>query len=128
MSARAAMPWRNSSGKVARDSSGTPSARKPFHVNASVTHRLVLSIEACAVGGGFDHGDQLGQPRPTPRRVAERQELVAPGHRGCAGQQDVLDIVELKHQRAAWCGSLHLVEHVGERRFEPQGLLDLVGA
>ena len=43
------MPWRNASGKVARDSSGTPSARKPFHVNASVIHRFVLSIEACAV-------------------------------------------------------------------------------
>ena len=38
---------RNSSGKVASDSSGTPSARNPFHVNANVTQRSELSIVAC---------------------------------------------------------------------------------
>ena len=42
------MPVRNSSGKVCSDSSGTPSARKPFHVNASVTQRSELSIVAVA--------------------------------------------------------------------------------
>ena len=56
MSARAAMPWRNSSGKVARDSSGTPSARRPFQVNASVTHRFVLSIVAGAVAADSTMG------------------------------------------------------------------------
>src|SRR3954470_20488776 len=38
MSARAAMPWRNSSGKVANDASETPNARNPFHVKPTVTH------------------------------------------------------------------------------------------
>ena len=42
------MPVRNSSGKVCSDSSGTPSARKPFHVNASVTQRSDSSIVAVA--------------------------------------------------------------------------------
>ena len=54
MSARAAMPSRNSSGKVASDSSGTPSARRPFHVNANVTQRSELSIVACASAADCD--------------------------------------------------------------------------
>ena len=41
---------------------------------------------------------QLGQPRPATCGGVERQELVAPGDRRSAGQQDVLDIVELKHR------------------------------
>src|SRR3984885_11896753 len=39
----------------------------------------------------------------------------------------MLNVVQLKHRCTFRCGSLHLVEHVGERRFEPQFLLDLVG-
>ena len=35
------MPCLNSSGKVASESSSTPSARSPFQVKASVTHRLL---------------------------------------------------------------------------------------
>ena len=46
MSARAGMPCLNSSGKVASDVSSTPSALRPFQVNASVTQRLSLSTEA----------------------------------------------------------------------------------
>ena len=42
---------------------------------------------------------QLGQPRPAARGGVERQELVAPGDRRRAGQQDVLDVVELEHRR-----------------------------
>jgi hypothetical protein len=38
----------------------------------------------------------------------------------------VLDVVDLKHLRTLCCGSLHLVEHVRERRLEPQSFLDLV--
>ena len=37
---RAAMPCRNSSGNVASDASSTPSARNPFQVNATDTHRF----------------------------------------------------------------------------------------
>src|SRR6478752_7036583 len=40
---------------------------------------------------------QLGQPRPATCGGVERQELVAPGDRRRAGQQDVLDVVELEH-------------------------------
>src|ERR1700739_1053644 len=39
----------------------------------------------------------------------------------------MLNVLQRKHRCTVRCGSLHLVEHVGERRFEPQGLFDLVG-
>src|SRR6201995_2786471 len=39
----------------------------------------------------------------------------------------MLNVLQLKHRCTFRCRSLHLVEHVGERRFEPQGLFDLVG-
>ena len=42
------MPCLNSSGKVASEASSTPSARRPFQVNATDTHRLSFSIEARA--------------------------------------------------------------------------------
>ena len=45
-SARAAIPCRNSSGNVDSEASSTPSARRPFQVNATVTHRLSLWIDA----------------------------------------------------------------------------------
>ena len=64
--------------------------------------------------------EQLGQPRPATCGGVERQELVAPGDRRSAGQQDVLDVVELEHL-------LHLVEHVGEGSLQAQRLLDLIG-
>ena len=44
--ARATMPCLNSSGKVASEASSTPSARRPFQVNATVTQRFSLSTEA----------------------------------------------------------------------------------
>jgi hypothetical protein len=44
-SARAAMPCRNSSGNVESEASLRPSARKPFQVKATVTHRLSFSTE-----------------------------------------------------------------------------------
>ena len=40
------MPCLNSSGKVASESSSTPSARRPFQVKATVTQRLSVSTEA----------------------------------------------------------------------------------
>ena len=36
-------------------------------------------------------------PGASGRRVPERQELVAPGHRGRTSKQDMLDVVELEH-------------------------------
>ena len=50
---RAAMPCRNSSGNVASDASSAPSARNPFQVNATDTHRfskLTVSVTAFADG------------------------------------------------------------------------------
>ena len=57
------------------------------------------------------HFLQNGMQPSTPAcRIPEGQELVAPGQRWSAGQQDVLDVVELKHGAVLY-GSLHLVEH-----------------
>ena len=53
-SARAAMPCRNSSGKVASEASSTPSAPSPLQVKATVTQRL---------SGGCD--SERDVPRPT---------------------------------------------------------------
>lgn len=47
MAARDTMPSRNASGNVASESSGTPRARRPFQVNATVTQRSAESMEAC---------------------------------------------------------------------------------
>ena len=66
------------------------------------------------------------QLRP-PAALAKRKKLVSPRERGHARQQDVLDVVELKHGTTDG-ESLHLVEHVRKRRLELQCLLDLVGA
>ena len=44
MAARAAIPWRNSPGKVASEDSSTPSARKPFHVKPMLSHRVYDSL------------------------------------------------------------------------------------
>ncbi len=48
---------------------------------------------------GLDDGNELGQPRPAPGGVVEREEFVAPGHGRSTGQQDVLNVFELKHVR-----------------------------
>ena len=84
-------PARNSSGKVASDSSGTPSARRPFQVNANVTQRSVLSIEACAVGGGLAPCRAVPTATPGRRRgcrtTGTRSVPSSPacGSAGCAG-------------------------------------------
>ena len=49
------------------------------------------------VGCGLNLVEQFGQPGPAAGRRVERQELVAPGDGGRAGQQDVLDVVEFEH-------------------------------
>src|SRR4029077_3202566 len=47
------MPCRNSSGKVASDASSTPSARNPFQVSATDTHRFSkLTVSATAFADG----------------------------------------------------------------------------
>ena len=46
VSARAAIPILNSSGKESSEASLRPSARRPFQVKATVTHRLFSSTVA----------------------------------------------------------------------------------
>src|SRR5437762_3604512 len=69
----------------------------------------------------------IGQPGPSARSVAERQEFVSSRERGYTSYQDVLDVLEFKHGRSCG-GSLHLIEHVRESRLELERFLDLVGA
>ena len=45
IAARAAMPWRNSSGNVASSASPMPSALKPSCVKATVTQRLSMAVD-----------------------------------------------------------------------------------
>ena len=69
-SARAAMPCRNSSGKVASDASSTPSAPSPFQVKATVTQRL---SGACVSGDGGAAADHVEQVRPATRDPTARR-------------------------------------------------------
>ena len=60
-----------------------------------VVHRVAR------VGGRLHRVQHFGEPRPPAGRVVEGQELVAPGHRRRAGQQDVLDVVEFERVTAS---------------------------
>src|SRR5947199_8293048 len=68
-----------------------------------------------------------GEPGPPARSVAKRQKFVATRDRWRADQKNVLDIVNLQHVTSSW-GSLHLIEHVRQRRLEFHGFLDFLGA
>ena len=111
-----AMPCRNSSGKVASDESATPSARRPFQVNATEIQRLSWSID---VIDGLRRGNFVkdpSEPSPPLCRLTERKEFVAPGECRNARQQDMLDIVKFQHSLPLPCAApgsllLHLVEH-----------------
>ena len=95
--ARATMPCLNSSGNVASEASSTPSAPRPFQVNATVTQRLSCSTEARIAAADCTFSRIARQPSPSTGGVAKRQELVSPGERRRAGQQDVLDVVKFEH-------------------------------
>src|SRR5947209_10512265 len=126
-SARAAMPCRNSSGKVASEASGTPRARSPFQVKATVTHRE--SVEP---------PDPTTRPVPTLSMIPDSQ---ARPPAGCRKVRNPYRAARARGRasRKCWISSssstafppdrsLHLVEHAGESRLQPEGLLDLVGA
>ena len=60
--------------------------------------------------------------------MPERQELVSRCERRCAGQQEVLNIIQFQHvELVSQSVSLHLVEHVREGLLQLQCLLDLSG-
>src|SRR3954447_22897473 len=120
------MPCRNSSGKVASEASGTPRARSPFQVKATVTHR-----------------ESVAPPDPTTRPVPTLSMMPESQARPPAGCRKVRNPYRAarargRASRKCWTSSssstalppdrsLHLVEHAGESRLQPQGLLDLVG-
>src|SRR5918995_591077 len=119
------MPCLNSSGKLQSEASSSPSARNPFHVKASVTHRLLESSDTCASAADrtvsrrpFSHL----RPDVGSRNETKRYSPVSAG---------------VRVSRICWMSSnssmsattlLHLVEHGRERVLEPQRLLDLVRA
>src|SRR5262249_489761 len=67
------------------------------------------------------------EPGPAPGGIPKRQKLVPAGEGRRASQKHVLDVIEFEHDGSP-SGSLHLVEHLPERRFQLERLLDLVGA
>src|SRR6185369_16682690 len=125
--ARATMPCLNSSGNVASEASSTPSARRPFQVNATVTQRLSLSTEVLTSAADCTLSRMpASQARPPAgfRKVRNSYRPVRAG---------------VRVSRLCWISSnssitlspdplLHLVEHVGEGSLDLEGLLDFVGA
>ena len=87
ISARATMPCLNSSGNEASEPSSTPSARRPFQVNATDTHRLSFSIEARSLPGRMHRLKDGGQPGPSAGSVPKRQKFVSSGDRWRAGHR-----------------------------------------
>src|SRR5262245_2021649 len=74
------------------------------------------------------------QPGPSLGRLTKRKELVSTRDRGYARQQKVLNVLTLEHHASRGSihvatpssGSLHLVEHRGQRAFDPQSLLHFI--
>src|SRR2546429_225830 len=64
---------------------------------------------------------------PSACRISKREEFVSPRQRWHSHQQDVLYVIEFKHE-ARSTTSLHLVEHVRESRLESERLLDFFRA
>src|SRR4051812_21303367 len=120
------MPCRNSSGKLAREASLTPSARKPDQVNATDTQRLCCATSA-------------------PTSWAEATLSIIPASQarpreGCRNDRNSYRPVSAGtlFSTMCWMSSnssmatllqsalLHLVEHRGHCAFHPQCLLDLI--
>src|SRR5215471_11281097 len=125
--ARATMPSRKSSGKVASEPSSTPSARSPFHVNAIVTQRwsdwpapaILAPVPTLSM-----RPDSHARPWAGSRNVTNPYRAARAGgrvSRKCWMSSS--SSVTLSTDR-----SLHLIEHGGERRLQLQSFLDLVGA
>ena len=130
---QAAQPVLGSGRAGVAEDRGTPCHTFPERVREA-GQRLLVDAE-CPQSGpgegqrdptvGFVHGglgvrgrghllQQFGEPGPSARRGVEGQELVAPGDGRCAGQQDVLDVVELEHGR--YCIWSSMVEKADLRR------------
>src|SRR5262249_3441938 len=124
--ARATMPSRNSSGKVARDASSTPSARSPFHVNAIVAQRwsawpaaaILAPVPTLSI-----RPDSHARPWARSRNVTDPYRAARAGgrvSRKCWMSSS--SSIKLSPDR-----SLHLVERFGERCLQLERLLDLIG-
>src|SRR5205809_1776216 len=120
------MPCLNSSGNVASEDSSTPSARSPFQVKAAVTQRLSFSTEAWTSAADC-----------TFSRIAESQAHPPTGLRNERNSYRPVS-AGVRVSKMCWISSnssivrplasLHLVQHVRERRLQFQRLLDFVGA
>ena len=97
ISARATIPCLNSSGNVASEASSTPSARNPFQVKATVTQRFSFSTEARIAAADCTFSKMAASHSRPPAALTKREKLVSPRERRRTGQQDVLNVVELKH-------------------------------
>ena len=91
------MPCLNSSGNVASEASSTPSARNPFQVKATVTQRLSFSTEARIAAADCTVSRIAASHSRPPAPITKREKFVSSRERGRAGQQDVLNVVELEH-------------------------------
>jgi hypothetical protein len=88
------MPCLNSSGQVDSEPSSTPSARKPFQVNAIA---LVFLDARPHRSRGLHSVLDCGKPRATAGAITKRQKFISTRERWRARQQYVLNIVKLKH-------------------------------
>src|SRR5688572_6098852 len=119
------MPCLNSSGKLASDASSSPSARNPFQVKASVTHRLLEASDACTSAADrtlsttpFSHA----RPDAGLRNDRKTYSPVSAGVR-------VSSMCWMSSNSSMSATTLlHLIEHGRERVLEPQRLFDLVRA
>src|SRR6516164_5893380 len=120
------MPCLNSSGNVASDASCTPRARKPFHVNATVTQRCSCWTDSLACAADCAFSRMAASQALPPAAFPNDRNSYRPVRAG------------VRVRRMCWMSSsssmtllsesLHLVEHLPKSRFQPECLLDFVGA
>src|SRR6185369_16855391 len=121
------MPCLNSSGNVASEASSTPSARRPFQVNATVTQRLSFSTEVFTSAADCTFSRMPASQARPPAGFRNVRNSYRPVRAG------------VRVSRMCWISSnssitprvetlLHLVEHVREGGLDLEGLLDFVSA
>src|SRR6185369_5028198 len=121
------MPCLNSSGNVASEASSTPSARRPFQVNATVTQRFSFSTEVLTSAADCTFSRMPASQARPPAGFRNERNSYRPVRAG------------VRVSKMCWISSnssmalgpeplLHLVEHVGEGGLDLEGLLDFVGA
>ena len=124
ISARATMPCLNSSGNVASEASSTPSARRPFQVNATVTQRLSFSTEARTSAADCTVSRIAASQARPPAALRNDRNSYRRGDRGHAGKQNMLDVVELEHNISPQA-SRQLVEHDDALVHQGRGFISL---